>query len=114
MSIQKFHDNADRLADLVERFITRTLKKSGDSAHTCQQTHALEQSAGLSATLNGTEEEHLSEPQSEFDSVFIELDRAMAESVIEAVNVATISRRLSDEVAESAQAATTLITDALV
>lgn len=48
------------------------------------------------------------------DKVFLELDRSMAEAVIEAVNIATPLPHSSDKVIERAQAATTIITDALV
>jgi len=113
MSIQKFHDSADRLIDTVAKFVRRNIALEGDRPSECQQTAALNALQELSSTFNGTISEELTNaPQT--DRYFIELDRAMAESVIEAVNIATMSDRLCDEAALKAQAATTLITDALV
>jgi len=113
MSAQKFHDNADRLIDFVQMFIEKNLKKTGNATWECQQAAANAALNNLSATLNATAGDELTDIR-QADKVFIELDLAMAEAVIEAVNIATMTGRMSDQSADKAQAATTIITDALV
>lgn len=114
MSIQQFHDSADALIDLIANFVKDNVKSNGDKESDCQRTAIEHELMGLSATMNGTTSDELIQPDSDHERVFLEMDRATAEAIIEVVNIATLSRSLSDQTVVRAQAATTLITDALV
>jgi hypothetical protein len=110
MSIQQFHDTADQLIDRIHSFIEANVDNSWENDLT-EAGNALCQ---LSATFNGVTKDDLTDPESDHQRVFLELDRATAEALIEAINIATESPRLSDQVVERAQEVTTRITDALV
>lgn len=114
MSIQQFHETANQLIDTINAFIEANIEQTGNASWECPQTAAKNALLELSACFNGTGETDLSTPDADHQRVFLELDRATAEALIETVNIATESPRLSDAVVERAQQATTNITDGLV
>lgn len=113
MSIQQFHDSADALIDLIANFVKANIKSDGDKESDCQRTAIEHELMGLSATMNGTTSDELIQPDTDHERVFLEMDRATAEAIIEAVDVAIMSPSLSDQTVELAQAATTFIVDQL-
>ena len=114
MSIEQFHTTADHLIDTIEAFIKANIVKTGNAPWECQQTAAVNEAMGLSGTLNGTAPRDLTHPHANHEQFFLAMDRATAEALIEAVNVATMAGRMEDAAIKRAQDATTRITDALV
>jgi hypothetical protein len=115
MSIAQFHDTADRLHDTLTHFIEANMADTGLKSDDCQRVGALNAAFELNKIFNGTTEDDLILPDANHDKVFVELDRDMAQALIEIVNIATMSpRKIDGELSEHGHAATTVITDALV
>jgi hypothetical protein len=110
MSIEQFHETADHLINTVHSFVAANID-GGWKSPLEEAENALNR---LSATFDGLSGRDLVDPDANHERVFLELDKETAEALIEAVNIATESPRLSDAVVERAQEATTRITDALV
>ena len=115
MSIQQFHDTADRLHDTLSYFIATNMADTGKTSETCQRIAAMNAINQLSQIFNGTTEDDLILEDANHDKIFVEMDRDMAQALIEIVNVATVStHQINGELINNAHAATTAITDALV
>lgn len=114
MSINQFHDTADQLTDTLKAFVDANIDKVGCASWECQHTAAMNEVMSLSATLDGTSPRDLTDPQADHQTVFLAMDAATAQAIIEAVNIATMSHHMNDDAITKAQDATTRITDALV
>jgi hypothetical protein len=115
MSIDNFVNSTTQLENLLKSFIHASVKKTGDTSSTCQQTTIINALMPLLHAFNNTENDDLADPNGEHATLFLALTRQQAFALVSAVNAATANGLpLSDAEAEQAQEATTAIADAIV